>query len=52
MEEQKSAKFAAQIVGNNIPEEIKVEIAEEIQATVLRHLARIDRGASGKSICN
>lgn len=51
MEEQKSAKFAAEIVGN-IPEEIKVEIAEEIQATVLRHLARIDRGASGKSICN
>ena len=49
---QKSAKFAAEIIGGNISEETKAQIAEEIQSTVLRHLAKMDQSAYTKPIGN
>jgi hypothetical protein len=47
---QESTKFAAEIIGANLPEETKAQIAEEIQTTVLRHLAKIDRSVYAKPV--
>jgi hypothetical protein len=49
---QKSRKFAAEIIGGNIFEETETQIAEEIQSTASRHLAKINQSVYTKSTGN
>jgi hypothetical protein len=50
MKNQNSTKFGVDLEGLNIPDEIKMKIAGEIEAVVLRNIAETDLVKNGKYV--